>query len=206
MTLPLLAVFIPTFFFVSFTPGMCMTLALSLGMTLGVRRTLWMMYGELLGVGLVAAASVVGVAAFMLRYPTLFTAVRLLGGAYLIYLGVQLWLSRGKMAIDPEAIRGLNSSPGSLALQGFLTAVANPKGWAFFIALLPPFVNEQRPLLPQLSLLLTIILSLEFLCLMLYAGGGRTLTRLLQQKGKLRLINRVAGTLMLGVGLWLAVG
>ena len=56
MTLTVLAVFIPTFFCVSLTPGMCMTLAMTLGMTIGVHRTFWMMYGELLGVGLVAAA------------------------------------------------------------------------------------------------------------------------------------------------------
>lgn len=206
MNLSLLAVFIPTFFFVSFTPGMCMTLSLSLGMTIGVRRTFWMMYGELLGVGLVASASVVGVAAVMLRYPALFAVVKLLGGAYLGYLGVQLWISRGKMALDLEAGRKMNTAPGNLALQGFVTAVANPKGWAFFIALLPPFISEQRPLLPQLALLLAIILTLEFLCLILYAGGGRTLSRILQRKGSLRLLNRVAGTLMLGVGVWLAAG
>ena len=69
-------VFIPTFFFVSVTPGMCMTLALSLGMTVGVRRTLWMMVGELVGVGLVACLAVVGVAAVMLQYPQLFQLLR----------------------------------------------------------------------------------------------------------------------------------
>ena len=95
-----LAVFVPTFFVVSLTPGMCMTLSMTLGMTIGVRRTFWMMYGELLGVGLVAAASVVGVAAVMLQYPTLFLLLKYLGGLYLGYLGVQMWLSKGKMAID----------------------------------------------------------------------------------------------------------
>ncbi len=50
MTLTMLSVFIPTFILVSLTPGMCMTLSLSLGMTIGLRRTFWMMYGELLGV------------------------------------------------------------------------------------------------------------------------------------------------------------
>lgn len=52
-----LSVFIPTFLFVSLTPGMCMTLAMVLGMTQGVKRTLWMMVGELIGVGFVAAAA-----------------------------------------------------------------------------------------------------------------------------------------------------
>ena len=66
LNLPLLSAFIPTFFVVSITPGMCMTLALSLGITVGVRRAMWMMAGELLGVGIVAAASAIGVATIML--------------------------------------------------------------------------------------------------------------------------------------------
>lgn len=57
MNTALLGMFIPTFFFVSITPGMCMTLALTLGMSVGYKRTLWMMAGELVGVGLVATNS-----------------------------------------------------------------------------------------------------------------------------------------------------
>lgn len=87
----LLSAFIPTFFIVSITPGMCMTMALSLGITVGVRRAMWMMIGEIFGVGLVAATSAVGVATFMLRYPLAFELFRYAGGAYLIWLGVQLW-------------------------------------------------------------------------------------------------------------------
>lgn len=206
MNSAVLAVFIPTFFVVSLTPGMCMTLSMTMGMTIGVRKTFWMMYGELLGVGLVAAASVVGVAAVMLQYPSLFLLLKYLGGLYLGYLGLQMWLSRGKMAIDFDSGLNLRSSPGKLALQGFVTAVANPKGWAFFIALLPPFIDDQQPLLVQLSILLGIILSIEFFCLILYAGGGRTLNHLLHKSNNLRLLNRVAGTMMLGVGVWLALG
>lgn len=67
-----LTVFIPTFFFVSATPGMCMTLSMTLGMTIGLRRTFPMMWGELIGVGLVSIAAVVGVAAVMLNYPAFF--------------------------------------------------------------------------------------------------------------------------------------
>ncbi len=206
MSSAVLAVFIPTFFVVSLTPGMCMTLSMTLGMTVGVRRTFWMMYGELVGVGLVAAASVVGAAAVMLQYPTLFLMLKYLGGLYLGWLGVQMWLSKGKMAIDLASGLDIDLSPRKLALQGFVTAVANPKGWAFFIALLPPFIDDQRPLPGQLSLLLGIILSIEFFCLILYAGGGRTLNHLLQKSDNVRLLNRVAGTMMFSVGLWLALG
>ncbi|SHJ29458.1 Threonine/homoserine/homoserine lactone efflux protein [Malonomonas rubra DSM 5091] len=205
MSSTVLAVFVPTFVAVSVTPGMCMTLSMTLGMTIGVRRTLWMMAGELIGVGLVAGASVVGVAAIMLQYPMLFLALKYLGGLYLCYLGVQMWMAKGKMAIDFESgFSGKMSAP-QLALQGFVTAVANPKGWAFFIALLPPFIDQQRPLPGQLSLLLGIILCIEFISLVLYASGGRTLNHLLQKSDNVRLLNRIAGTLMFAVGVWLAV-
>lgn len=202
----LLSVFIPTFLLVSLTPGLCMTLSMVLGMTQGVRRTFWMMAGELVGVGLVAAAAGAGVAALMLRQPELFALFKWLGGAYLVYLGVMMWRSRGRMAIPLETLELAPVSRGQLALQGFVTAVANPKGWAFFVALLPPFLDASRPLAGQLAMLIAMILAIEFACLTLYAAGGRTLRRLLGERDKVRLLNRIAGSLMVGVGLWLALG
>ncbi|MFY0990354.1 LysE family translocator [Halomonas sp. C05BenzN] len=204
--LSLLSVFVPTFLLVSLTPGMCMTLSMVLGMTQGVRRTLWMMAGELVGVGLVAAAAGAGVATLMLRQPELFALFKWVGGAYLGYLGVMMWRSRGRMAIPLESVELPPAGRGQLALQGFVTAVANPKGWAFFVALLPPFLDASRALGGQLAVLIAVILAIEFLCLLLYAAGGRSLRRLLGESGNVRLLNRIAGSLMVGVGVWLALG
>ncbi|QFU01311.1 Homoserine/homoserine lactone efflux protein [Halomonas sp. THAF5a] len=206
ISLSVLSVFVPTFLLVSLTPGMCMTLAMVLGMTQGVRRTLWMMIGELVGVGLVAVAAGAGVAALMLRQPELFAVFKWLGGAYLGYLGVMMWRSRGGMAIPETLEAGPPAARGQLALQGLVTAVANPKGWAFFVALLPPFLDAARPLAPQLAALIAVILAIEFVCLLLYATGGQTLRRVLGKRESVRLLNRAAGTLMAGVGLWLALG
>lgn len=205
MSAALLLALIPTFFFVSVTPGMCMTLALTLGMTVGIRRTMWMMLGELLGVGLLAVLVVLGVAALIVQYPALFVVLKIAGGGYLFYLGIQLWRSRGKMAID------LNGAPKTtgrrqLASQGFITAVANPKGWAFFIALLPPFIEPSRPLVNQMVILLSVILTLEALSLLVYALGGKSLSKVLQKSGNVRLMNRIAGTLMIAVAGWLVLG
>lgn len=201
-----LALFLPTAFFISITPGMCMTLSLTLGLSIGLRRTFWMMGGELVGVGLVAVSAGVGVAAVMLRFPDLFTVFKWLGGAYLGWLGVQMWRSRGRMAIGIETGGRADVSRSALALQGFITAIANPKGWAFFITLLPPFLDNSQPLGGQVAGLVAVLLVVEFLCLVLYAGGGRTMRRFLEVSGNVRLMNRVAGTFMLGVGAWLAFG
>jgi threonine/homoserine/homoserine lactone efflux protein len=204
--LSMLSVFVPTFFLVSLTPGMCMTLSMVLGMTQGVRRSLWMMAGELCGVGLVAAASGAGVATLMLRQPEWFALFKWVGGLYLAYLGIMMWRSRGRMAIPLDSMEMPPASRGQLALQGLVTAVANPKGWAFFVALLPPFLDASRPLFGQLTVLITLILSIEFVCLLLYAASGRSLRRLLGETHNLRLLNRFAGSLMIGVGGWLALG
>lgn len=206
MKLSLLGLFVPTFFFVSVTPGLCMTLALTLGMTIGVRRTLWMMAGELVGVGVVVLASLAGVAAIMLKHPELFIIFKLVGGIYLAYLGIQLWRSKGKMALAIDAGISSQISRNQLVSQGFITAIANPKGWAFFIALLPPFIDYKEPLGFQISLMLGLILVLEFICLMVYASGGRVLSRYLQDRANVKTLNRVAGSLMLGVSIWLAFG
>jgi homoserine/homoserine lactone efflux protein len=203
INLSILAIFIPTFFFVSITPGMCMTLALSMGMSIGLKRTMYMMAGELFGVALVATSSVIGVATIMLNHPTIFIVLKYAGGAYLIYLGISMWLSRGKMALNLEGC-SFNVSKKNLAMQGFITAIANPKGWAFFIALLPPFIDEKLAFVPQLTVLIILILSLEFSCLIIYASGGRTLRKLLQNSSNVKLLNKIAGSMMIGIGIWLA--
>ncbi len=201
----LLLAFIPTFFFVSITPGMCMTLALTLGMSIGYRRTLWMMVGELVGVGVVSVAAVLGIASIMLNYPWLFTGFKFVGAAYLFYLGVQMWRSKGKLAISTDSQSQATGNDWDLVVQGFVTAIANPKGWAFMISLLPPFINSSKALVPQLSILVSIILVSEFVCMTLYATGGKSLKHLLGQADNVRLMNRIAGTLMMGVGVWLFV-
>ena len=206
LDLTLLTLFIPTFFIVSITPGMCMTLAMTLGMTVGVRKTLYMMWGELLGVATVAIAAVAGIATIMLQYPAVFQLFKYLGGAYLFYSGIQLWLSYGKMALAEKLLGGEGAKAMELATQGFITSVANPKGWAFFIALLPPFISNDLPVAPQVSIMLALIILIEFCCLVIYTCCGRAMSSFFQRSGNLQIMNRVAGALVMAVGIWMVFG
>lgn len=183
-----------------------MTLSMTLGMSIGLRRTFLMMWGELLGLAIVSCAAVAGVATLMVNSPTIFMILRYGGGAYLCFLGVQMWCSTGKMAFSEKQGQRTDFSGRELFLQGFVTAIANPKGWAFMISLLPPFIDPGHALLPQISFLLAIILGIEFCCLIGYAVGGRSLRKILQKKGTIETMNKIAGSLMIGVGLWLATG
>jgi threonine/homoserine/homoserine lactone efflux protein len=202
-TFATLAVFIPTIFFISITPGMCMTLAMTLGLKIGLRRTLWMMLGEVFGVALVAVSAVMGAATIMLNYPMLFNWLKWLGGLYLIYLGAKMfWVSsRVSLNTDTELVL----SRYALISQGFVTAIANPKGWAFMLSILPPFIQVSQPITYQLFALVSIIMLSEFICMLIYASGGRGLKTILNKGNNIRWMNGISGTLLIGVGIWLAL-
>lgn len=177
-----------------------MTLSLSLGIRIGVRRTLWMMGGELAGVALVALAALAGVATLVSSAPNAFTVAKLLGAAYLIWCAFQAWRVPVDMAVGgSQAI----VSRRQLISQGFITAISNPKAWIFIAALLPPFIDPEKPFLPQASILLSTMISIEFICLLIYAAGGRVLRDYLGSRGLGQWLNRIAAGLMAGVACWL---
>ncbi|GAB56470.1 lysine exporter protein LysE/YggA [Glaciecola punicea ACAM 611] len=180
-----------------------MSLAMTLGMTIGVKKTLYMMAGEVIGVALVAILAVIGVASIMIQYPTAFTIFKVVGGLYLTYLGIKMWISKIYVELD-TAIPLSSITPIKLTTQGFVTAVANPKGWAFMISLLPPFLDIAKPLPIQLLVLVFIIMISELICMLLYANGGKWLRQLLNKSDKAQWVNRIGGGLLVLIGVWLA--
>lgn len=198
MTADLFGLFVVTIAAVSLTPGMCMTLAFSLGLSQGYRKTLWMMAGEMTGV-IVVVSSTVYLLGWLLRLdPMWFNALALAGAVYLLWIARQLWLADPALA---EQRTANTLTPLSLAVLGFTTAIMNPKGWAFMVALLPGFMDGEKALFPQLALFLSVMLTTEFISLSLYAGGGRWLRQFLGEGARLGVLNKVAASLMVGVSI-----
>jgi threonine/homoserine/homoserine lactone efflux protein len=110
---------------------------------------------------------------------------------------------RGKMTVDSNNSHQHIASR-KLVFQGFITAIANPKGWAFTVSLLPSFINPDLALTPQLISLVIIILISEFIFMLIYASGGRTIGKLLGHSQNVRLLNRISGSLLIIIGFWLA--
>lgn len=198
MTADLFGLFVVTIAAVSLTPGMCMTLAFSLGLSQGYRKTLWMMAGEMTGV-IVVVSSTVYLLGWLLRLdPMWFNALALAGAVYLLWIARQLWLADPALA---EQRTANTLTPLSLAVLGFTTAIMNPKGWAFMVALLPGFMDAEKALFPQLALFLSVMLTTEFISLSLYAGGGRWLRQFLGEGARLGVLNKLAASLMVGVSI-----
>ena len=203
MSADLILLFIPTIAAISFTPGLCMTLAFTLGLSIGYRRTLWMMAGELTGVATVFGATFWSLGWLLSRDMIYFQIISLIGGTYLLYLAVRLFNE------TPEQIEARNlenTRASALALLGFVTAVSNPKGWAFLLALLPGFVSANAPLLPQFGIMLAIMLTTEFLSMTAYATGGQWLAARLSNSQGLLNANRVAASMLGLASLWVLSG
>ena len=189
----LLWVFIPTIAAISLTPGMCMTLAFTLGLSQGYRRTLWMMWGELAGVATVVSTCVLLLAWIQSLSEVYFAVLALMGGSYLLWIAYRLWTQPARFADGDDQP---HLSAGALLILGYVTAVMNPKGWGFMIALLPGFMSLEHSTPQQAASFLAVMLPSEFLSMTLYATGGSGLKRFLTTKRHLANLNKVAAGLM----------
>ena len=189
----LLWVFIPTIAAISLTPGMCMTLAFTLGLSQGYRRTLWMMWGELAGVATVISTCVLLLAWIQSLSEVYFAVLALVGGCYLLWIAYRLWTQPARFADGDDQP---HLSAGALLILGYVTAVMNPKGWGFMIALLPGFMSLEHSTPQQAASFLAVMLPSEFLSMTLYATGGSGLRRFLTTERHLANLNKVAAGLM----------
>ena len=189
----LLWVFIPTIAAISLTPGMCMTLAFTLGLSQGYRRTLWMVGGELAGVATVVSTCVLLLAWIQSLSEMYFALLALVGGSYLLWIAYRLWTQPARFAGDENQP---HLSASALLILGYVTAVMNPKGWGFMIALLPGFISMAYSTSEQLAAFLGVMLPSEFLSMTLYAAGGSGLGRFLTTERHLANLNKVAAGLM----------
>ena len=198
----LLWVFIPTIAAISLTPGMCMTLAFTLGLSQGYRQTLWMMRGELAGVATVVSTCVLLLAWMQSLSDLYFTMLALAGGGYLFWIAYRLWTQAAKFDRREAQSR---LTPRALLTLGYVTAVINPKGWGFMIALLPGFMSVDYSTPQQLATFLGVMLPSELLSMTLYATGGSGLRRFLRTDQHLANLNKVAAALMVLVVLLMLI-
>ena len=159
-----------------------------------------MMIGELAGVFLVVTTSLLGVAQLMLKHPDWFAVLKIVGACYLFYVALQLWRSASRLEQQTcnTVVKGKD-----LIIQGFVTAVSNPKGWAFSVSLFPGFLNQSNPLAIQIATMVSIFLISEFMFMSIYALGGNTLRRFLAAGDHLHRLNQGVAILIAGIAIWL---
>ena len=180
----------------SLTPGPNSLLALTHGAQHGHRRTLFTIAGGASGFVLLIALSMLGINALLQASADALTVMRWLGGAYLVWLGIQLWRAP---ALDLAVATGDTSVPGRvLYRQGLLAAMSNPKVLLFYGAFLPQFIDPQRNLLTQFAIMAASFAIVECLVEYLLARLAHRIRPWLERGG--RRFNRVCGGLFATMG------
>lgn len=145
----------------TFTPGPNGLLALTHGAIYGTRKTIATIVGGSVGFATVIGLSLFGIGALLAASAQLLIVMKFVGGAYLIWLGIQVWRSPAigetKAAIPKDVSKFL------LFRQGLLAALTNPKGILFFVAFLPQFIDPKISLLTQFVWMALTFVVVEFL-------------------------------------------
>lgn len=187
-------------------PGPTVLLVISYALSHGKRAATATVAGVALGDFTAMTASMLGLGALLATSALLFTALKWVGAAYLIYLGVKLWRAPVARAEAPgEAAEADRERPLRIFLHAYAVTALNPKSIIFFVAFLPQFLNHAEPLVLQMTVFEATFLVLAAINATAYGLMASMARKTIRKPRIQRLVNRIGGSLMIGAG-FLAVG
>ena len=186
-------------------PGPSVVFVVSRAVSYGHRIALASVVGNTSGLFVVMTLVAVGLGTIVAESIAVFTVIKLLGAAYLVWLGVQALRHRREMQVDAAAGRP-PLTPRAAVRQGFVVGISNPKGFLIFAALLPPFVDPAGSVPAQMFVLGSVAVLLGLVCdcvWALAAGGARDWFAGSARRGSA--LGAIGGTSMIGLGVGMAL-
>ncbi|MFI6285941.1 LysE family translocator [Streptomyces sp. NPDC051018] len=186
-------------------PGPSVLFVIGRALAQGRRAALTTVVGNTLGAYVLVVAVALGVGAIVERSVLVFTALKLVGAAYLVYLGVKAVRERGSLQ---AAFNGEGPSHGTLRTfwEGFAVGVANPKTIVFFAAVLPQFVDQGKGNVAAQMLLLGLVFNIIAVACDSVWGLAASTARgwFARSPRRLAMIGGVGGFTMIGLGVTVA--
>jgi len=183
------------------TPGPGVFAILARALVSGARSCTWLALGMTISDILYLIAACLGLAAIATHWGELFTAIRILGAIYLVYLGWKMW--NAPLELE-QAEAKVGRSAGILSFtQGFLISASNPKVILFYIAFLPTFMDLSvlnTADIALASVLTLVALMIGLMGIAFFAAKARTF---FQSEAAVKRLNRSAGSIMMGAGAYL---
>lgn len=178
-------------------PGPTVLLVVSYALGQGWRTALPMAIGVALGDFTAMTLSMLGLGALLATSATLFTILKWIGAAYLVYLGIKLWRAGGTLDAAPrtDAV-----SAAKMLGHAWLVTALNSKSITFFVAFLPAFLDPKADFLTQMLVFETTFLVLAFANAFGYALVASRARRLASDPRAIGVVNKVGGGLLVGAG------
>ena len=184
-------------------PGPTVLMLIGYGLARGRRIALYTMPGVMLGAALSMTLAIAGLGAVLAASAALFTAMKLAGAAYLLWIGISMW--RASFSGEaPAATQKLRSGDRAAFLHAFAVTALNPKLVAFHMAFLPQFIDPAAPLLPQAMILVLTFIGMQALLDTSYALAAGSARSFAQSPRAMRLTQRVGGSALIGAGVAVA--
>ena len=180
----------------SLSPGPAVMLVIACGLAHGARRSTWASFGILSANALYFAISATALGAVLVASRGFFVAVKWIGAAYLVYLGVSALLGRAS-PITVSSPGARDGAPRALYVAGLTLQLANPKTLLFFVAILPQFVDARLPVAPQMLWLAAGSMIPEFFILAGYGWLASRARHVAADARYARWTDRIAGALVL---------
>ncbi len=178
---------------ISISPGAGAVNTMSNGLHYGVRHSIPAIMGLQLGYGAQFVIVGIGLGTVLASSNTLFEVIKWLGVAYLVWLGIQKW-RQPMLRID------MNTSTTNLDYQrrfwqAAFVNLTNPKATVFLVALLPQFLELNKPQLPQFSIMTLTGISIDILVMLGYATLATTIARWMKSDQHQSWLNRLFGSM-----------
>ena len=179
-------------------PGPTVLLVVSYALGQGWRTALPMAVGVALGDFTAMTLSMLGLGALLATSATLFTALKWVDAAYLVYLGLKLWRAGGTLDAAPrtDAV-----SAAKMLGHAWLVTALNPKSITFFVAFLPAFLDARADFLTQMLVFEATFLLLAFANAFGYALVASKARRFASNPRAIGIVNKVGGGLLMSAGL-----
>src|SRR5262245_35057768 len=163
-----------------------------------MRTALPVAAGVALGDFTAMTLSMLGLGALLATSAVLFTALKWLGAAYLIWLGIRLWRAGGVLHATPRADA---AAPVRMLGHAWLVTALNPKSITFFVAFLPQFIDPNGAFWLQMLIFEATFVPLAFANAVGYAVAASRARNLVQGPRAVGILNRIGGSLLIGAGL-----
>ncbi|RYX98203.1 MAG: LysE family translocator [Comamonadaceae bacterium] len=180
------------------TPGPTMLMCMTTSLNHGPRKAMASAAGSVTAVLGVMVLSAMGMGALLATSATAFLVAKIIGAAYLIYLGIKTFRSDAAV-FDPTAATTARSSRASY-LKGLMVGASNPKAILFFAAFFPQFINPAAPFVPQFAVLALTFMAFELTVLTLCSLGVARIAPMMRASGPARWFNRISGGLFTLMG------
>lgn len=195
MSLETWILYVTTIFIVILIPGPLSLFMVTNSLSYGIKKTAPAFFGGICASSLYLVASATGLGALIIASESLFSMLKLIGAAYLVYLGVTTWIAaKHAQGTEIDIADEQQVNKKAMFSKAFLLGASNPKDLLFFIAFLPQFISAQAPLFDQLVVVVSTWIVVDLICKLIYGSSASLLKPILTTaKNKMRFDKTIGG-------------